>query len=130
MSDQSLIGPELDAEVQRQIFGHHIPEDWQERLAVPPCSTKIGHSWTVVDKVREWGFYLSEMNEDMHCGRGFDGERRWRAVFNGPINDDGEDCDFGAVGPTPEVALCRAGLAVAEFWNAEQQPVPVAAGGE
>jgi hypothetical protein len=130
MPEQPLTGPELDAEVQRKIFGHHIPEDWQERLVVPPCSTKIGHAWTVVDKVREWGFYLSELNEDMHCGRGLDCARRWRAVFNGPIDEDGEDCDFDAVGPTPEVALCRAGLAVAAFWNAEQPAPATVVGGE
>lgn len=106
-------GIALDIEVQHQVFGQHglTPDTY---LAVPRCSTEIAHAWTVVDKLREWGCYLTELREDIF------NDCRWCATFTGAINEDGDEEDFTGSGETAAIALCRAALAVAAWWNETQ----------
>lgn len=111
-TDEGLTGRDLDAEIARRVFGHHVPDDWEGRLAVPPYSSDIAHAWRVVDRMKELSL------QPLRAGRHRETMDEGIAVRRRFLRELGNETALGGLmelmwlnGKAAALKICRAALA-------------------
>lgn len=123
---------EMNRQVAERVFGWQRIEDEYGSAGPPPhgegfdhlilrYSTDIAAAWTVIRHYADfWGTTVRIEEDTIYEAP----SRRWVAILTACVNDDGDTDDFEGEGPTVEVAICRAGLALAEWGNQNEQSAP------